>query len=529
MTKGTAAADNELVTGLLSPEAYPHAVVTPVRMAETHISWVLLTGAYAYKVKKPLKLSFLDYSTLERRRSFCAEEVRLNRRYAPDLYLAVVPIGGTASQPRVDAGGQPLEYAVKMRQFDASDELGALLAARAVADSEMSALGELIARFHSAAAHAPADRDFGSAETVQRVTLDNFPEVRRLPESAAWIDELRILETWVDASHAHGRRQIGLRRERGWVRECHGDLHCGNVVRWAGRMTPFDGIEFDPALRFIDVVNDLAFLTMDLSSRGRDDLRHAVLQGWCEQLGDFDGLSLMPYFEVYRALVRAKVASLRAMQEPPGTPSRAADCAAAASYLAWARRRTRRAPPVLLLTCGLSGSGKTWLARSLATALPALHLRSDVERKRLAGLGPLDASRSAPGGGIYTLDFNERTYARLHDCAAAALRGGEDVIVDAAFLRRAERGRLLGLARALEIPCAILHCSAPAQVLRERVGERAAAGQDASEAGLGVLERQPGYWEPFQPGESPQVVEVDTTVPGAEALALGQVRRLVNR
>jgi predicted kinase len=272
-------------------------------------------------------------------------------------------------------------------------------------------------------------------------------------------------------------------------------------------------------------MNDLAFLTMDLAARGRPDLRHAVLQAWAEALGDFGGLPLLPYFEAYRALVRAKVAALRALQSPADDPARESAIDSAAHYLDWATARTRRAPPALILTCGLSGSGKTWLARGLAGELRALHIRSDVERKRLAGLAPLEDSRSPPDGGIYTLDFNTRTYARLLDCARDALNGGESVIVDAAFLRREERARLLALARGMPVSASILHCQAPTDVMRQRIAERGHAGLDPSEAGLDVLARQPGYWEDFDEHELPHVVPVDTTTPSVVEATAELLRR----
>jgi hypothetical protein len=515
-----------LIDHLLSPDAYPHVVATPIRVVETHISWVLLTGAYAYKIKKPLKLSFLDYSTLERRRICCEEEVRLNSRYAHDLYLGVATVCGPAASPHIDRNGDALEYAVRMRQFDPRDELNALLAARAVDAPELTALGELIARFHSAAAPVDPASRFGLPETVHRVVLDNFAELRHLPEATQWREASASLEQWVDELQVRVRPLMQLRRDSGRVRECHGDLHCGNVVRWSGTLTPFDGIEFDPALRFIDVANDLAFLTMDLAMHGRSDLRHAVLQSWVESLGDFGGLPLLPYFEAYRALVRAKVAALRALQKSEGSAERDSECKAAAAYLEWAVARSRRAPPSLLLTCGLSGSGKTWLARALAAPLKALHVRSDVERKRLAGLGPLEDSRSPLDGGIYTRDFTARTYDRIHDCAGNSLQGGESVIVDAAFLKRDERRRMLALARRMSVPAAILHCVAPPEVLRARVGDRARSGGDASEAGLAILERQPGFWEDFDEEERERVVTVDTSAPEATAASLERLRAL---
>ena len=525
MTDRTSAeAHPPLITGLLRPEAYPHAVAGPVCLAETHISWVLLTGDYAYKIKKPLHLNFLDYSTLERRRSLCEEEVRLNRRHAPDLYLGVSSIGGTLASPRVDADGAPLEYAVRMRQFDAADELAALLAAGAVAAGDMAALGTDIARLHAVAATAPADGRYGNPDVVHRVTLANFVELRRLPGCSARARRLAVLEARLTDT-LEGHRELMLERlAEGRVRECHGDLHCSNVVRWRGRLTPFDGIEFDPALRFIDVANDIGFLTMDLAERGRADLRQAALQAWCEALGDFAGLPLLPYYECYRALVRAKVAALGALQAPAASARHDEAIATCVRYLDWAACRIEPRRPALLLTCGLSGSGKTWLARQIAPRLGALHVRSDVERKRLAGLAADQDSRSPPDSGIYTPQFNVRTYARLEHCAAAALAGGETVIVDAAFLRRGERARFLELAARRDCPVVIVHCHAPGDVLRQRVADRSAARSDASEAGLDVLARQPSYWEDFDGPERAHVLPVDTAIPGVADAVVERLR-----
>jgi uncharacterized protein len=518
-----------LITGLLRPEAYAHRVIEPIRLVETHVSWVLLTGEFAYKVKKPLRLSFLDYSTLARRRALCEEEVRLNQRHAPDLYLGVSVIGGPAEAPLVDGPGSPLEYAVRMRQFDAGEELGALLAADAVTTEEMARLGVDIARLHENAAQAPPDGGYGHPGTVRRVTMDNFAELRRLPECVTEPGALERLEAGVTDEFSKRQQLMLSRRDADRVRECHGDLHCGNVVRWHGRLTPFDGIEFDPALRFIDVVNDIAFLTMDLAERGRADLRHAALQAWCESSGDFTGLSLLPYYECYRALVRAKVAALGALQAPMPSTRRDDAVAICRRYLDWAGGRLAPRRPVLVLTCGLSGSGKTWLARAIAPPLGALHVRSDVERKRLAGLEPHQDSRSEPDGGIYTLEFNARTYQRLEECAVAALAGGESLIVDAAFLRRGERRRFLDLASAANAHAAIVHCHAPDAVLRQRVASRSAAHSDASEAGIDVLARQPSYWEGFDELELARVLEVDTGAARAAEDALAGLRARLAR
>jgi len=515
-----------LIAGLLRAEAYPHPVSEPIRLVETHISWVLLTGQFAYKVKKPLRLSFLDYSTLERRHALCEEEVRLNRRHAPDLYLGVSPIGGRVSTPRVDGSGPALEYAVRMRQFAARDELVALLDSGAVTAPDLEALGDSVARLHLGAVPAAPDSAFGWPEAVQRITFDNFAELRRLPEADRWHDAVQSLEARLSSLHAMRSALMRQRREQDWVRECHGDLHCGNVVRWQGRLTPFDGIEFDPGLRFIDVVNDIAFLAMDLAERGRDDLRLAALQAWLETLGDFAGLPLLQYYETYRALVRAKVAALRALQVAAEAPARVPALAECARYLAWAVGLSRERAPILVITCGLSGSGKTWLARQLREPLRALHVRSDVERKRLAGLAPGADSRSPPDAGIYTHDYTTRTYDRLHECARAALLGGESIIVDAAFLRRDERLRFLSLAESVRARAALVHCHAPPDTLRQRVAARSAAGSDASEAGLDVLQRQPSWWEDFDDCERAHLIEVDTTPASPLATVLERLRSL---
>jgi len=526
MTHSATADGDVLVERLLQAAAYHHAVREPIRMVETHISRVFLTGEFAYKVKKPVRLAFLDYSTLEQRRACCNEELRLNRRYAPDMYVAVSPVAGPVARARVDGAGTAVEYAVKMHQFDQDEELDALVEAGRVEADSLAALGTRIAAFHDLATPADPATPFGRPEAVQRVALENFAELGRLPEAAAMEGILDEVERWVVAEHDRTRELLRSRRDSGFVRECHGDLHCGNVVRWNGELTPFDGIEFDPALRFVDVASDLAFLAMDLSARGRDDLRHALLQGWLERTGDFQALRLLPRFETYRALVRAKVAALRALQHPPGTGSRLRDCSLAMRYLEWASSRARRERPWLLLTCGYSGSGKTWLSRALATDLHALHLRSDVERKRLAGLGAMDDSRSPEDGGIYTPGYTRLTYDRLHDCAEHALCGGESIIVDAAFLKRGERERMLDLAARLGSRTAILHCVAPQEVLRERVGSRLLAANDASEAGIATLLRQPGFWEDFGRAELERTVTVDTTAAGAVSACRSALRRI---
>jgi aminoglycoside phosphotransferase family enzyme/predicted kinase len=522
----TAGPGDLLIDALRDPDAYPHAVDSPIRVVETHVSWVLLTGPYAYKVKKPLRLSFLDYSTLERRAACCAEELRLNRRLAPELYLDVVPVGGTLSAPKVgESRTAALEYAVRMVQFDTREELDALIARESVDANELASLGTMLAQFHASAPSVPPASNYGRADAVHRVTLDNFAELTALATQREPIGFLEPLRQIIESTHAAAGPLLDARRGGGWVRECHGDLHSANVVRWRGHLTPFDGIEFDPALRYVDVASDIAFLSMDLAARGRSDLRHALLDAWTAGLGDYAGIETLPYFETYRALVRAKVAFLRAAQSSDASAGSSGIPHEAARYLDWVSAQAGRPAPRLVVMCGLSGSGKTSLARRLATALSALHVRSDVERKRLAGLAPLADSRSAPDAGIYSREFTVRTYGRLAECARASLRGGESVIVDAASLRRGERRDLLQVASAAGAKAVIVHCEAPLEVLQRRVAERRAAGNDASEADIHLLERQPTWWEPLTAAEREVAIEVDTTSPQALGRVLEQLAR----
>ena len=370
---------------------------------------------------------------------------------------------------------------------------------------------------------APETR-FGTPEAVHRVTVDNLAELERCGAEAA----LRARLPGLRDAAAHRFARVGprmeARRASGRVRECHGDLHCGNVVRWEGRLVAFDGLEFDPALRFIDVANDVAFLSMDLAVRGRRDLRRALLDRWAEASGDYDAIELLPYYETHRALVRAKVAALRAAQRPATARAVEGD---ARRYVAWAVRNAAPEPPRLLVMAGLSGSGKTWLGTRLARAADALLLRSDVERKRLAGLAPLARSGSAPGGGLYTREFNERTYARLCECVAACVRGGQSVVVDAANLRRAERAAFLRIGDDAGAETAIVRCVAPLATLRARIEARGARGADASEATVELLGRQPAYWEALTDDERTRVLTVDTGRPSEVEAALARFRRPV--
>ncbi|MBB5273665.1 AAA family ATPase [Quisquiliibacterium transsilvanicum] len=508
-----------LIEGLQHPHAYPHPS-GPVRLVETHISWVLLAGDFAYKVKKPVDFGFVDFSSLERRRRFCEEELRLNRRLAPQLYLGVAPIAGPAAAPRIDGDGEPIEYAVRMRRFRRADEFAALAARGELEPAHVETLAALVADFHSAADRDPPDSGWGSPEQVLAHWIGNFEVLARTGMAAAERVRLEALEGWMRAQHERLAPLIASRRAEGFVRECHGDLHLGNVVLIEGHPVPFDALEFDPGLRWTDVVAEVAFTMMDLERLGHPGLARRFLDAWLERSGDFAGLALLPAMLAYRALVRAKVAALRATQSAPGTGQDEA-LAEMRADVALAERLASPRPRAIAITMGVSGSGKSRLALALAESGDWVRIRSDVERKRLAGLAAADRAGAPPGAGLYAPGRTGQVYERLASLAGTVADAGFPALVDATFLRRSQRDALRSLAAEHGTGFGILVADAPVALLRERVQARARAGSDPSDATLEVLEAQRKTFEPLGADEEACAIRVDTSTP-ADAAALGQ-------
>ena len=447
---------------------------------ETHISWVLLAGAFAYKLKKPVRLPFVDYSTPALRRKCCEEEVRLNGRLAPTLYLGVSRVTGPPEAPAIDGGGDTLDHAVRMRRFPAGALFSEQLERDTLDAEAVDRFAALVAEFHLRAPPLlPARADAGLRLRQSLAALEGARALFVETEHA-------MLSNWLAARAAALAPLWQARAERGCVRDGHGDLHLANVVRLGAEVAAFDCIEFDPALRCIDVLEDAAFALMDFCARGRADLGWRFLDGWLERTGEHDGLPALASSVVQRALVRAQVEHMKAPGgEPAGRYARTA--------LAWATARPAR----LTITHGLPGSGKSFVSQRLLQEQGAVRLRSDVERKRLFGLAPLEHSRDR-GLDLYGGDATRRTYERLFALARSTLQAGLPVVLDAAFLRREERDRALALARELAVPFAIASCEAPFGVLRDRLLARRG---DPSEADVAVLEKLRAAAEPLRPHE----------------------------
>jgi aminoglycoside phosphotransferase family enzyme/predicted kinase len=468
------------------------------QLIETHISYVLLDGERAYKFKKALKTPYLDQSTWALRRHACLEEVRLNRRLAPALYLGVLPVGGTLAAPVLGGAGTAIDHAVQMQAFAQSGLWDRLAQRSALLPSHIDALVGLLVPFHAAAATAAPAGWLGSPAQVRAPLLQSLDELSPLLPTPAGRAGLQRLRAWEAQAFGQLEALMARRLAQGRVRECHGDLHLGNVAQIDGRTTVFDCIEFNDEFRFIDVVSELAFMAMDLHAHGLPALAHRLVDGYLQASGDHAGLRLLDYHLVHRALVRAKVALLRARQGGSG----AADAGAVGQrYLALAQDFLSPPGAVLLVTHGFSGSGKSTLTQGLLEALGAVRVRADVERKRMAGLQPQERSGSPPGSGLYSAAMHAATYDRLRELAAVVLQAGRPVILDATFLSRAQRDATRQLALTLQVPWVILDFDAEPAELRRRLRERQARGGDASEADAAVLAAQMQSADPLQADE----------------------------
>ena len=506
-----------LIQRLLDPAAYPHPT-GPIRLVETHISWVLLTGPFVYKLKKPVALGYLDFSSLERRAHFCREEIRLNQRFAPKLYLEALPITGSCEHPQIGGSGEPIEWAVKLVQFDDEDQLDRRLAASRLSTADCQAVGAEIARIHARLDAASPAGPFGSPAGVFEIAEINLNQLRACrPDTSHRVDALQawLTDRLLEQHPASTRAAMLARLAAGKVRECHGDLHLANIVFSHNELTPFDSIEFNPALRWIDVASDIAFLAMDLESRGRPDLAAHATNAWIETSNDHGATAVLPLYKVARALVRAAVAAVRGSQvnqpaaagsHPPVNHPAAGPAGAPPAdtdrYLALAERLMQPPKPQLIVTSGVSGSGKTTVTTELVGGLGAVRLRSDVERKRLAGMvATARPADSLQADSLYSPASTEQVYQRLERLARTMLAAGSSVVIDAACNTRRQRERFTTLARDTGTPLVWLDFSLPAEVVLARVAARAAAGTDASDASVAVVQAQLTAREPLDRDE----------------------------
>ena len=502
-----------LIAALQNPALYPHPV-DGFRIIETHISWVILTGAYAYKMKKPVDFGFLDFTNLAARKHFCEEELRLNQRMAPDLYLQVLPVTGSVEAPQIGGQGEPIDYLLQMSEFPQTQLLGEVQARGELTDAHIDALSEQIAQFHLSIPQVAADHVLSSAEAIVAPMRQNFEQIRPLLTEQADLQQLDALVDWTETSIARLQPLLEQRSQQGFIRECHGDLHLGNATLIEDKVVLFDCIEFNEPFRLIDIASDAAFLAMDLEDRGLKSQARRFINGWLERTGDYSALPLLNLYKAYRAVVRAKVSLFRLHQEDDAVQRRVV-LRQYRRYASLAESYSLIPSRFLAITHGVSAVGKSQVALRLVEALGAIRLRSDVERKRLHGEQP-ESFTNEMDAGIYSATASEATYERLHALAQAALGAGFSVVIDATYLKHHCRQAAWQVAESTGVPFIILSCEAPDAVIEQWLAQRQALGGDPSDATMQVVKAQRQSCEPLSDSEKLLNWQIDT--PDAESL-----------
>jgi hypothetical protein len=500
-----------LIQQMQQPGFYPHPCQEPIQLIQTHCSYVLLTGDYVYKLKKPVNFGFLNYSTLELRRHFCHEELRLNQRGAESLYLEVLPIYQSNEQYQFGAYGDAVEYALKMRQFPSDALFSTMFELGKINESYIEDLGRVVARYHSQLETTEYISSFGSIPKVREAFDQNYEQTVNYiggPQTQQQFDETK---KYTDKFFEDNHELFQSRITNNFIRECHGDLHMGNICLWHEQILLFDCIEFNEPFRFVDVMYDVAFTVMDLEARGRQDLANIFLNTYVEQTGDWEGLQVLPLYLSRQAYVRAKVTSF--LLDDPGVPASVKQESAktAAAYYTQAWEYTRSNPGKLILMSGVSGSGKSTTARYLAKQIGAIHLRSDAVRKHLGGIGLYERG----GNELYTPEMTAKTYTRLLDLGIMLVNQGFNVILDAKYDREQLRSDAISKATTEGIPIQIIQCTAPVEVLNARLSSRS---NDIADATADLLSSQLQSLEAFTTSEKSYIKILDTTQPLAAQL-----------
>jgi uncharacterized protein len=500
----------DVIQQMLQPGFYPHSVTEPLRLIQTHASFVLLTGDYAYKIKKPVNFGFLDYSTLEKRQHFCNQELAMNRRTAPEIYLEVLPIiqkGDrfqlSSNSPDLTSAEIPVEYTLKMREFSQESLFVSLLERGKLTEEIIEELGREVAKFHSTTISNNYLRKFGEVSQIREAIDNNYRISEKYIGGPQTQTQYQETKNYTDLFFAENQELFDRRIANHKIRECHGDLHLRNIALWQDKILLFDCIEFNEPFRFVDVMYDVAFTVMDLESRGRRELGNALINTYIEQTGDWEGLQLLPLYLSRQAYVRAKVTSLMLDDVAISTAEKVEISQIAADYykLAWEYTKPRRGK--LTLMSGLSGSGKSTLARYLARRTGAIHIRSDAVRKHLGGI-PLN---SRGGQDLYSDEMTAKTYSRLLELGIILADRGWDVILDAKFDRQNLRTTAINTAQTRNLPLQIIYCTAPIEELRSRLQQRRG---DIADATAELLSKQQAASEPFTESEQIYVKIVDT-------------------
>ncbi|WP_017306146.1 AAA family ATPase [Spirulina subsalsa] len=503
-----------IIEQMQKPEFYPHPVQNIITVMQTHTSCVFLTGDYAYKVKKPVNFGFLDYSTLEKRQHFLGAELTMNQETASDLYLQVLPLTQDGEKLALDGSGEVVDYTLKMRQFPQSVLLSEMLEQGKLLPEHIVELGRVVAEFHKTSKTNDYIESFGEVEQIKRAVDENYQQTESYIGTAQTLEQFTNTKAFTDHFFATQGDLFKQRQKAGKIRECHGDLHLRNICFWQEKVQLFDRIEFNEPFRFVDTFYDVAFAIMDLEARGRKDLGNLFLNTYLEVTADWQGLEVLPLYLSRQAYVRAKVTSF--LLNDPNIPEAEREKAleTAKKYYKLADDYTKVTPGQIVLMSGLSGAGKTTVARQVAQELKGIHLRSDAVRKHLAGM----ALNERGSDDIYTPEMNQKTYDQLAEVGIYLASLGYGVVLDGKYDRLAWRSRLLEQNSRFRVT--VVYCSAPLAVLCDRLQQRVG---DISDATVDLLQSQQANFEDFTPMEREHLIEFDTTQ-GDIAQVLNQLR-----
>ncbi len=521
------------IEAMLHPEFYAHRA-DALELKQTHISYVVLAGDYVYKIKKPVRFAFLDYSTLEKRRHFCHEEIRLNRRLAPGIYLGVVAILQNQGQftlsecaPKSD---RVLEYAVKMRRLPEEHLLDRRVKEGKARKEDFTPIAGKLADFYAQAASAQA-RVYGSADAIRRNLEDNLNEVEPLIGETLSFEQFMRMRNYNDDFLTGHADLLEKRIEQGRVREGHGDLRAEHICI-ADDPIIFDCIEFNEKLRYCDAASEIAFLAMDLDYLGTPLLSDHLVTTFQRLTGDSELSVLLPLYKSYRAGVRGKVETLKSRETEVAKTEKDQAKIRARRYFRLASRYVK-APisAAIVVVCGLVASGKSSLARRIGDGTGYQTLNSDVVRKQLAAIPLTTRASHAYGEGIFTADFNTRTYNRLLSETEDYLKSGNGVVVDATFKDAKHRQCFLDLSRRMQLPVIFIECRAGEKKTLERLKTRQQHADEVSDATIDVYLRQRGEFMPLTdiPDSIRMVVNTESDLEKAADDALNFLSRVLGK
>ncbi len=456
-----------LVEALLKPEAYPHHP-QKVEFTQTQMSFVFLTGDYVFKVKKPVNLGYLDYTTLEKRHYFCQQELELNRRLSPDVYLEVVSIVKNSGRISIGGKGELIEHAVKMRQLPRDRNMDSLLLRGQVTEEMVASVAKKLAAFHNSAATNPQISAFGKLDAIMVNIMENLTQTEKYIGKSISAEKYDYINAYNDKFTRANKPLFQKRLDNGRIKDCHGDLHAAHVC-FANGIYIYDCIEFNDRFRYCDVASEVAFLAMDLDRYQRADLSQAFINAYVKFSQDEDLLQLLNFYKCYRAYVRGKVESFKL--DDPFIAEKETALAAAKGYFDLAYRYTKE-KPFLIIISGMVGTGKTTVAQALSRSSGFAVISSDITRKKLAGISSTEHRFEEFRGGIYSEDFSRKTYEEMFAQARTFLAKGQSVILDASFKKNNERARAMSLAEEAKADFIVIECKLAENTIKSRLEQR---------------------------------------------------------